>query len=399
MTRRLSFKNFIYNKPIAISLWFGLSLIGVVLELLKSTGNNYLIYKGVIRHTLQLKNLYLDYPAEYAEANLYGPIFSLVIAPFSLLPDWMGIVLWVMFNTVLLYVAIRNLPLQEKWQNAILIFSAHEMMISAEWMQTNALICACILFGFIFINRNKEIWALFFILLATFIKLYGIVGFAFFFFSRNKLKFLAWAIIWSIVFFTAPMIISTQSFIIQSYSDWLHRLQLKDVKNTQLNIHNDFQDISVMGMLRRIFHLTTLKNYLVSIPAVMLFATQYLPISYYKDLRYRLYLLCSVLITMIIFTTSSESPTYIIAFPAICFWYVLQPKSSWVTGFFVFALLLTSFSYSDIFTPYLRDNIIRPFALKALPSFILWLILLWQIWNKQFLRIDITRLKITVPEN
>ena len=47
MAFTLSFKNFIYDKRIAILLWFGLSLIGVILESQKSSGNNFLIFKGV----------------------------------------------------------------------------------------------------------------------------------------------------------------------------------------------------------------------------------------------------------------------------------------------------------------------------------------------------------------
>lgn len=386
-------KNILYNKKLAAFLWFSLSLIAVILEYSRSTGNNFLIFKGVFEHTILQKNLYLEYPAEYADVNLYGPVFSLVIAPFALLPVWLGVVLWVMFNATLLYIAIQNLPIADKWKNAILILSSVEMMNSAEWMQSNAMICACLLFGFLFINRNKEVWALFFILLATFIKLYGIVGFTFFLFSKNKGKFIFWTCCWSVVFFVAPMIISSKAFIIQSYTDWYERLQLKDIRNTRMDIKNDFQDISVMGMLRRIFHLDNLKNIWVTLPAIVLFATQLIRIPYYKDLRYRLYLLCSVLITTIIFTTSSESPTYIIAFPAVCIWYILQPPSKWVTGFFIFALLLTSFSYSDIFTPYVRTHIVRPYSLKALPCFIMWLILLWQIWRKDFLKVDMARLE------
>jgi hypothetical protein len=370
-----------------------LSFIAVVLEYSRSTGNNFLIFKAVFEHTIHQKNLYLEYPAEYADVNLYGPVFSLVIAPFALLPVWAGVVLWVMFNATLLYTAICSLPIQKKLQTAVLFFASVEMMTTAEWMQSNAMTCSCILFGFIFVHRKKEIWALFFIMLATFIKLYGIVGCCFFLFSRNKWKFIGWGIVWSVLFFVLPMLISTKSVIIQSYADWYHRLQLKDIKNTRLDIQNDFQDISVMGMIRRIFHLNTFKNIYVTIPAILLFASQLTAFSYYKDLRYQLYLLCSVLITLIIFTTSSESPTYIIAFPGVCIWYVLQPPSKQVTVFFIFALLVTSFSYSDIFTPYLRDHITRPYSLKALPCFVMWLVLLWQMHRKQFLQIDPAKLQ------
>lgn len=383
----------LYNRKFVTCLWFGLSFIAVVLEYSKSTGNNFLIFKGVFEHTIHQQNLYLEYPAEYADVNLYGPIFSLVIAPFALLPVWAGVVLWVMFNAAMLYMAICSLPIQKKLQTAVLFFASVEMMTSAEWMQSNAMTCSFILFGFVFILRGKEVWALFFILLATFIKLYGIVGFCFFLFSKNKWKFIGWSIAWSVLFFVLPMLISTKSFIIQSYADWYHRLQLKDIRNARMDIQNDFQDISVMGMIRRIFHISTFRNIYVSLPAVLLFVSQLALFRHYRDLRYQLYLLCSVLITLIIFTTSSESPTYIIAFPAVCIWYVLQPSSKQATTFFIFALLLTSFSYSDIFTPYLRDHITRPYSLKALPCFVMWLVLLWQIHHQQFLKIDPAKLQ------
>jgi hypothetical protein len=388
------FANILYNRNFATVLWFGLAFIGVVLEYAKSTGNNYLIFKGVFEHTIHQQNLYLAYPAEYGDYNHYGPVFSLVIAPFALLPNWPGVVLWVMLNTAILYAAIRMLPIAEKWKNAILIFSAHEMMIAAEWMQSNAMIGAFIILGFVFIIRGKEAWALFFIMLATFIKLYGVVGFAFFFFSKNRIKFIGWAIVWSVVFFLAPMLISTRAFIAQSYVDWFTELRFKDLRNARMDIRNDFQDISVMGMIRRIFHYQALRNYFVTVPAVLLFASQYLQFKYFNDVRYRLYLLCSVLITAVIFTTSAESPTYIIAFPAVCIWFVLQPASRWATAFFIFALLLTSFSYSDIFTPYVREHLVRPYSLKALPCFLLWLILLVQIWRKQFLDVSLDKLNL-----
>ncbi len=392
------FTRILYNRNFATALWFGFAFIGVVLEYSKSTGNNYLIFKGVFEHTIHQQNLYLAYPAEYGDYNHYGPVFSLVIAPFALLPNWLGVVLWVMLNTAVLYIAIRMLPIAEKWKNAILIFSAHEMMIAAEWMQSNAMIGAFIILGFVYINRGKEAWALFFIMLATFIKLYGVVGFAFFFFSKDKIRFIGWAIAWSVVFFLAPMLISTRAFIVQSYIDWFTELRFKDLRNARMDIRNDFQDISVMGMIRRIFHFQALKNYFVTVPAVLLFASQYLLFRHFKDIRYRLYLLCSVLIMTVVFTTSAESPTYIIAFPAVCIWFALQPASKRATIFFIFALLLTSFSYSDIFTPYVREHFVRPYSLKALPSFLLWLILLVQIWRKQFLQVSADKLN-TQPVN
>ena len=385
---------FLYDKTLAIVLWFGLSFIAVLLDFLHEKTNNYIIFKHVFLHTQQHVNLYLEYPQEYVDVNLYGPVFSIVIAPFAVLPDWLGIIFWGMFNTAILYYAIRKLPIAVKWQNAILILCAHEMMNAASWLQSNPLIAACIILGFVFIHEGKNVWALFFIMLATFVKIYGIVGFAFFFFSKDKWDFIKWTFIWGIVFFVLPMIFAPPSFIVQSYKDWYDALHFKALKNVNPNDNNDYQDICVMGMIRRIFNLPNFKNIYITIPAVIIFGLQYLRYQYFSDLRYRLYLLASVLITTVIYTTSAESPTYIIAFPAVCIWYVLQEHTKKNNAIFIFALLLTSFSYSDIFTPWLRENIIRPYALKALPCFVLWIVIAWQLFTKQFLTVAEKRLKI-----
>jgi len=122
-TEKLSFKNFFYNKNIAVVLWFGLAFIGVVQELWHHyPPNNFLIFKGVFEHTLQQTNLFAEYPKEYMDVNHYGPTFSILFAPFALTGNYAGCILWVMFNATILFIAIKQLPIQQQLQNAILVF-------------------------------------------------------------------------------------------------------------------------------------------------------------------------------------------------------------------------------------------------------------------------------------
>jgi hypothetical protein len=383
---------FLFSRKLAFILWFGLSLLAAMLIIVnRNSSNNFIIFRHVFYHLRQQKNLYLFYPAEYDDVNLYGPVFSILIAPFALLPKIIGGFCWVLFNASVLFFAIRKLPIQKNWQYAILILSSNEMMNNASWFQVNPLIAACIILGFVYTNNGKEIWALFFIMLAAFIKIYGIVGFSFFFFSKNKMKYILWLFIWSFVFFVLPMFISNPHYIVQCYSGWFHALKEKSAKNTNQFLENDFQDISVMGMIRRIFKLHWLKDWMVLVPAMLLFGIQYMQFKFFDDLRYRLYLLCSVLLFTVIFSNGAESPTYIIAFPAVCLWYMIQPRSKFINGVFIFAFLLTGFGYSDIFTPYVREHIVRPYSLKALPCFIVWLIIIFQIYSGRFLKTDLHR--------
>ena len=377
------------NRNLALLLWFGLSFIAVMIELFRHDLNNYKVFKHVYIHTVQQVNLYIEYPLQYVDVNLYGPFFSMVIAPFALLPDKLGVFFWVMANAAFLFFAISKLPVSKTAQTIILILSAHELMNSSSWLQINPSIAACLILAFCYLNKGKDLWAAFFILFATFIKIYGIVGLAFFFFSKRPLRFIFWMFVWSIVFFVLPMLISSPQFILQSYVDWKNGLMVKAAKNIRLDIQNDYQDISVMGMIRRIFNYPQLNDTIVLGFGLLLFAMQYLRYRYFKDLRYWLYILCSTLIFTVIFSNGSESPTYIIAFPAVCLWYTLQPKNRWATAMMVFAFLLTSFSYSDILTPWFREHVIRPYSLKALPCFVLWIVIVIQILQKQFLKINI----------
>jgi hypothetical protein len=375
-----------FNRKFALFCWFGLSLLAVLQASAENGLNNYFIFKGVFYHTLHSKNLYAPYPAEYGDINLYGPLFSLIIAPFALLPDKLGVILWTLANAGFLLFAFGKLPLPARWKTALLFLCCHELMISSAAIQVNPIVCGCIILGFAYTQKNKEGRALFFIMAAAFIKIYGIVGLAFFIFSKKRLLFITWAIIWSVVFFFAPLLITGFSFLSHSYYDWFQTLKLKYAKNISPGPDSLYQNVSVQGMIRRIFNWQGLNDLLVLVPAAILFLSQYLQHKYFRDLRFRLYILCSVLIATVIFSSGSESSTYIIAMPGLCIWYLLQRKSKWVNIFFVLAFLLTSFAYSDIFTPWARHHLFRPYSLKAIMPFIIWLIIIVQVYKKQFLK-------------
>jgi hypothetical protein len=394
---------FLYNRNFALLAWFGLSLFAVIRVDLRGELNIYEIYKYSLPHIIEHRNLYV-FSNEYGDQFMYGPVFTLLIAPFTWFPDSIAVILWVLFNVSMLYWAIRKLPMHPMWQFAILVCCSHELMNHSSWLQVNALVCSFIILAFCFIQEQKEGRALFLIMLGAFIKVYGIVGLAFFLFSNRKLAFIGWAALWSAVFFFGPLVLThSMDYLLQCYREWFVAIKVKDAHNTDLSNNYLYQDISAMGMFRRIFRIYNLKNLYFVGPAVLLVISEALPFRHWRDLRYRLYLLCSVLLFTVVFSSGAESPTFIIALPAICIWYFLQPKSKCVTAYFVFALLLTTFSYSDLFTPWLRNHVLRPYSLKALPSFITWCIIVVQIHRHQFLRALIPgsgpRMAYTSPAN
>ena len=176
-------KPFFTDKKYIIGLWLLITLVSVIKQLAIDSFNNYKIFKGVYFHTINKLPLYNEYPAEYFDHNHYGPIFSLVIAPFAVLPNAIGMTLWGLFNAGILIWAITQLPLKQSQINAVLWICLHEFLTALLGLQFNPIMTALILLSFVYIEKGKDFWSAFFIVLGIFIKLYGIVGLAFLFFS------------------------------------------------------------------------------------------------------------------------------------------------------------------------------------------------------------------------
>ena len=183
-------KKLFYNERFAAILWVGLALATVIQNVvIRGRFNNYLIFEGVFNHTLKQLPLFVAYPEEYADMNHYGVFFSAIIAPFALLPSAVGCTLWILANVAFLFWAIRQLPLSKGVIIGILLIAAHDMYTAAAMQQFNISVIALLVAAFVFIEKGKSHWATLFIVIGALTKLYGIVGLAFFFFAKDKGRF------------------------------------------------------------------------------------------------------------------------------------------------------------------------------------------------------------------
>ena len=374
-------------KPYIIALWFGLSLFPVVKSVVLGHShihNNYFVFKYNFLHVINQQNLYASYPENYFDYNHYGPIFAYIIAPFALLPDSAGVILWVVFTSGVLLTAILMLPIKQEQRLLIVLLCVHELMTSAANVQSNPIIAALIVLSFVFIKREQDFWAALMIALGIFIKLYGVVGLAFFFFSNHKIKLIGSLVFWSAVLFVLPMAISSPAFIVQTYQDWYTDLVFKNADN----LNSTRANISVMGMMHKIGG-APISNIAVVLPGMLLFALSYVRYKYFNNLNYQLLIVASALIFPVIFSTGSESPTYMIAFTGVAIWFINteKPVSKLDIGLMVFAFILTSLSPSDIFPRYLKVNYVDPYGLKALPVLLIWLKIIYETWTRRFVRL------------
>jgi hypothetical protein len=379
-----------HNIRFIFIVWIGLALFAGLSKYLHSSGGadcgNYLTYKSVATHLVHESPIYVS------EHVLYGPVFGMVIMPFAFLPDWLGIALWLGFFATLLFWAIGKLPLLLWQKTGVYWICVHEMMTAAFNIQFNIGIAAIIILAFVFIEEEKDIWAALVIALGTLTKLYGIVGLAFFFFSKHKLHFALACAGWMLVGLALPMLFVSPEYLYEQYGDWIHQLLAKNAANQTHAGASIMQNISLIGMLQRVFHMGTSSTLPIIVVGAVLFVIPFFRVRQYLNQTFRLLLMASVLLLVVLLSTSSESSTYVIAFVGVAVWFVLQPRPYHVGSvcLLILVLVLSSFSPSDLFPRSIREIWVIPYSLKALPCILVWLTLTIQLCRNDFSSATIT---------
>ena len=367
----------------ACILYVAVAIFTWQMKYFRHIDNNYLIFRDSWYHARAQMNLYAAYPKEYGDIYYYGPLFTLFVAPFAIPSEAVGFFLWEVANALAVILAVSMLPLDNKRKTAMLLLCAIEFANSVFYMQFNPMITATIIISFMLVEKGKERWATLLIVGGTLIKLYPVVGLAFFLFSKNKQKFIIWSVIWSVVLFLAPMIISSPGFVIQSYHEWFGALSGKSALNTGLDTS---QDICVMGVVRRLTGNVHVPNLPFLLAAAVIFALPLLRFSQFKSYKFRLQILATSLIMVVIFSTGAEHPTFIIAVAGAVLWMLIHDKPFTTTNIILLVLLLiiTGLGLTDAMPKPIRQDIIAKYSVKAWPCIVVWVMISWELLFKDF---------------
>ncbi|WP_394991139.1 glycosyltransferase family 87 protein [Emticicia sp.] len=378
------------KKDITRILWFLLPALAGFAHVLRKDINNYAIYKGVFWHLFQQINLYSLYPKEYIDSNHYGPLFGLIIMPFCAFPDSIGVVLWVVFHAFVLYRALMILPLRRSNQWFVLSICIVDLMTSSHNVQVNPSVAALIILSWYFVKKEKDFWAVLVVMIGTFVKLYGIVGLVFWLFSKHKVQYIYYAFFWTAVLLVLPMFISSPSFVLQTYQDWYNSLVEKNIANQTLtNGISTMQDVSLMGLVRRLSGYPDISNLVFLVPGFLLQLLPLLRFKFYQTQSFQLRYLASLLIFVVIFSSSSESATFIIATSGVAIWFITQkhPVERWVWALMILVIVGTSLSATDIFPKAIRMMFIL-YSIKAFPCCLVWFVCIYQLLKNDYAEKD-----------
>lgn len=335
--------------------------------------NNFTIFRSSFGHFMQHLPLYSLYPKEYFDLYLYGPIFALCMAPFAWIPVWMSVVLWNVLNACMLCWAVWNLPCTQTQRSGILWIILNSTITALLNTQFHALCVALILWSYIFLHRGKIAWAVFLISLGILIKFYGVIGLAFFFFTKERVKFIFYGLASLGILLVIPLLLGGYAYGMQCYEEWFAVLGHKNDLN--VDIRNIRTDVCVMGMFRRITGDGSLSNLWFILPSMLFSAWVYFRPKLWFQIDFQMRILAMMLIYLMLASTGTESPTLIMAFPGVGIWFVLSRRTRWDWALLIFTLVVASFSPTDLFPAYVRMHLINPYGLMILPLVMVWMVL------------------------
>jgi hypothetical protein len=325
--------------------------------------NNFVIFKYSFDHLIQHKNLYIPYPGEYNDLYKYSPSFALFMGIFNWMPQWLGMIIFNLFNICVFIAGLSKLGFDSKKLKWILLFLFVEAGISMSSVQTNLLIAGCIMLAFSFFEKGNLFMASLLILCTVFVKIFGVVAFALFLLYPGKIRFILFTIFWLLLIGALPLLVNNFYDLKQQYQNWWNLLK---------EDHSASLGISFMGWMNSIFGLAFNKLSVV-LGAAIIFCVPFLKFPHYKSFTFRLLMLSSVLIWIVIFNHKGESSTYAIAMAGVAIWYFSQPHNKTNLALLFLCLIFTSFSATEGITPlWIQRAYVSPYSVKAIFCSIVW---------------------------
>ena len=333
--------------------------------------NNYSIFKYSFIHLKEGQDLYQLYPEEHWDLYKYSPAFALFFGSMALLPDWLGLNLWNLLNALLLLAGFYLLPGFSKSKKAwMALFCLPELVTSMQNEQSNGLMAGCFILALACSENRQWFWATLLIAISVYTKLFGLVLFALFLCYPQKGKVAGYTALHFLWLALIPLLlvdVEQLKFLYQSWGELL------------ANDHSSSIGFSVAGWLQTWFGVGDIKRYVLLL-GVMLYAVPLVQFKKYKNYRFRILLLASTLLWVVIFNHKAESPTFVIAVAGVALWYFIKQQLTRLDIVLMVAcILFTSLASTDVYPPFVRNNYFVPYVVKAVPCIFIWAKIWWEM--------------------
>ena len=284
---------------------------------------------------------------------LYGPLFSVLFTPFTLLPGWLGVICWNIFTYTLFFFSVFTLPDKFSFVKKKFIFFFTILLLFATLLsvQFNPVVASLFLFSFTLLEKKKVFWAILLILMSGFIKVYGIFQLAMLLFYPGFWKNVLYCILIGVILILLPLVHIPANELVSYYQSWIVAVTRHSDALRFYSIYRPiclfsksiepFMGIISIGVLFVILSFTLLKIR-----------------SFKESLAYRAQFLGIIMSWAILFGLSSERHTYVIAMVGYSIWYLsIIPTQLDKVLLWLNFILLAIFPI-DIICPWVISNLI-----------------------------------------
>ncbi len=326
--------------------------------------NNYLIFANSLKLLLSHQSLYAAHPELYSDSFKYSPTFPLLMAPFAWQPVFSGLLCWNLLNGFALFAAIKALwPGDDRRVVAAMALVAIELVTSLQNAQVNALVAALIVMAFVHLERAQSWRAGSSIAAGFFVKGYGVAVGLLALLYPNRFRVAGTALAWGVVLGALPLVFVSWDELLRQYGDWI-------------NVREAFDPLRKASLMRVWARYVDPDVNPIAIQLVggVILLLPFARLNAWRDPLFRLRLLCSLLVALVIFNNAAEPPTYILAMTGCAIWFLSDPTRSRLDRVTTVAIMLgVSLISTDLYPRSLRGTLIGPYTGKAIGCVILWL--------------------------
>lgn len=360
-------------------VYSAITIAATVQKYFHGGANNLRIFRASFFNLVAGTDLYALHPGQHFDYFKYSPTFALLFAPLSLIPEFISAIAWNLINVFALFAAVYQLHLTRREKGWVLWLILVEVVTSIQNFQSNGIVAALVIATFVMCESDASARAALFATFGAAMKIFGGGAAMFVVFLRRKWTSLVTAVMFGLLLAAAPLLVTSPSKLLWQYQNWFGLLRAD---------YDTPGKLSVMNALQAWFGVMLPKMAVQGAGLCVLLAPL-LRRERYADPIFRLQILASFLIFVVLFNHKAESPMFVLAVSGVAIWYVSRPRTPLSNLLITLVILITSFGSTDLVPQHLRETITSRFALKTAPCLLAWIVIETQLlFSDKFSKLD-----------
>jgi len=368
MTLTARIFNLILSKYFRLAILFILCLAVGIQTIYNDEIANLVIFRTASERLFHHQNLYdfIQYKIIW-DKFFYTPQFAFLFYVFTIIPIPIAVFLWIGVGAGLFYWVLQMLPVSNMSKTIIFFIALSDLINSFQNLQTNAINTALMLFIFVSLYHSKYVWAALCVAICLSIKIYPAAAALLFLFYPNKVKFMVWCAVFTLLLFFIPMVVVPKEYYLSCLQDWIKAIT-EDANDKFIANSPSLIGINYTWLPKPLNHF-----YIQLTGLILVFVPLYKILKHQVDTVFILLYLSFIMLFVVIFNHATESPTYIIASTGAAIWFAVSLKNKLNIGLLILLIFVCIIVPTDIYPTFIKKEYLIPLKIRVIPCLLIWI--------------------------